>query len=308
MEKVEVMMGGNMEDAFQVTERCANGLDFIYVEVEYWYGTFFDKKMKYNLLKDVCQFGQDLKCRYNCIRNIDAELNPLDIVDYFDPFNPVMWKDQKTQINELDFLIDRPSLVSYTRSQYWDITFNWQCEALSKFADTNNKRHSRLFIQYSAENPTYLKCFGTESVAENFLGDFLDGTYAPPLGNMYKVEYEYLRKLEDANYICPACACTTYTQNHYVTSSNIYGNQIMGSLWFTYGLFLPQYNTGLPPGQTIFKIAKNNLKENKLSISPNPFVNNLKIINSGIAINKVSVFDSNHNLILESKGNFENSL
>jgi hypothetical protein len=276
-----------------ISDRCKAGLDFIYVEVEYWGNNDpFDARNDYNKLINCLQLGQDLRCRYTCIKNIDCEFKPVG-------GGAVDGKTFDEQIDEVDFLASRPSIVHYVPSANWDDTYDWRCHVFAKFASTTNKPGSRLYIQYSGEReviknqPAFEKCFGTVTVNQPYLGEYLNGG-ASPSGNMYSVEEAFRLKYDDLSYPCQYTGNTNlYTENH-ASVGNPYGNYIQGFLWFTYSMFLSQYNPAI--SQNIYRLADpehelTTIMTNELLITPNPILETFTLQNNSADIERVELYD-----------------
>jgi hypothetical protein len=263
-----------------ISERCSRGFDFLYVEVEYWSTIQFpdpilDQLPAYENFKNCLNLAQLLKCKYTCLRSIDAEFNPSSFIGV----------SKFQQIQECDFLIDRPTIPSYVRPQNAGLTFDWKCDTYRLMADPSTKKHSKIFVQLSAEKIGFVDCH-TNIGGNDFLGAYLDGS-ATPNGNMYSVEKDFVSKLEDQSYVCPNCNCTTFRDNHFYASAQD-ANEIVGSVWFAYS-FMNTYN--LLRKQ---KDDQNNvLSSQSLIVSPIPSSDwiNISLSDENIEIKNISVYD-----------------
>lgn len=225
---------GVQSNGWEIPEACYPGFDFLFIEIEYWsqhqYTTIANQNLAYNNLKLCLYLAQKLKCKWNCLRNIDAEFNPSDIAA--DLPNGYAALSRKAQIKECDLLIDQVMLVDYVVPNRASISFDYKCDVLQEFADVTTKKHSQIIMAYSAEDLSYVKCDGTG--LEYYLGTYLAGTDPfNNVGNMYSVEQDFVTLLENQNYSCPNCGCTTFLDNHF-TSTSLYANEILGSIWFAY--------------------------------------------------------------------------
>ena len=271
-------------NGWEIPETCFPAFDFLFIEVEYWsndYPTVPDKNAAYNNLKDCLYLGQKLKCKFNCIRNIDAEFNPRDIAAYSGPLGNYLALPRKTQIKECDFLIDQVMLVNYVTPSVAALSFNYKCDVLKEFADHGTKKHSQIIIAYSAEDPSYIDCHGQNM--QYYLGQYLDGTDPANTGNMYSVEQDFVNLLEVQSYRCPLCNCTTFSENHF-TNTSLDANEIAGSIWFVSSIMM-SHNLSRQSNTTISS------KEIAVSCYPNPSGEFSTISLSNSIINSIEIVD-----------------
>ncbi len=289
-------------DGWDIPEACFPAFDFLFIEVEYWsndYPTVSDKNAAYNNLKNCLYLGQKLKCKFNCLRNIDAEFNPRDIID---PNNILLPLYRTTQIKECDLLMDQVMLVNYVTPSEAAISFDYKCDVLKEFADNATKKHSQIIIAYSAEDPSFTDCHGNNMA--DYLGKYLDCTDPIYTGNMYSVEQDFVTLLENPNYLCPNCNCTTFLENHFI-NTNLDANEILGSIWFAKS-FMMDHN--------LSRQSHGSVSSNMLSISsyPNPSGEYSTVSLANSIINSIEIVDANgkpayFNKIGASEGNIDNS-
>lgn len=280
---------GAETNGWEIPEICYPGFDFLFIEIEYWsdyqYGSVALKNLAYQNLKDCLYLGQKLKCIWNCLRNIDAEFNPRDIID---PLGVYPALSRTTQIKECDRLMDQVMLVDYVTPSVANISFDYKCDVLHEFADASTKWHSQIIMAYSAEDTLYVKCDGTR--LDYYLGKYLDGTdINNHVGNMYSVEQDFVTLLENQTYSCPNCACTTFIDNHFTVNSR-YANEIIGSIWFA-SSFMQSNNLARQSGRNYSS------NDRSLACFPNPASSSSKISLSKSAMKEVELLDVNGKLI-----------
>lgn len=281
-------------NGWEIPETCFPAFDFLFIEVEYWsttqYTTIAFQNAAYNNLKDCLYLGQKLKCKFNCLRNIDAEFNPRDIAGDAN-YTPL---PRTTQIKECDYLMDQVMLVDYVRPSAAAISFDYKCDVLKEFADHGTKKHSQIIIAYSAEKVGFINCHG-QTLTTDFLGGYLDGTDPIYTGNMYSVEQDFVTLLEKQNYVCPNCACTTFLDNHF-TNTSLDANEIAGSIWFA-SSFMMSHNLSRHSNTTISS------KEITVTCYPNPSGEFSTISLSNGSIEYIEIIDINGKQIFYQNSN-----
>lgn len=286
---------GVQSTEWEVPETCLQGFDFLFIEVEYWTGaTVVDKNLAYNNLKDCLYLGQKLKCKFNCLRNIDAEFNPRDIAAYNGPQGNYSALSRTTQIKQCDALMDQVMLVNYVTPDHAAISFDYKCDVLKEFADITTKKHSQIIIANSAEKAGFVDCHGT-TLGISYLGGYLDGTDPFFTGNMYSVEQDFVTLMENPAYVCPNCACQTFVDNHFA-NTNQYANEIVGSVWFASSFMMDQ---------NLSRLANRPIGTQPVSISfstfPSSFISEIKSENGNIE--QIAVFDLTGKEVLFQKCN-----
>ncbi len=207
-------------------KNCSSRFDAFYIDYPYWNTTSSMANMQHDFenFKDILKVLQFIKCNSTCIRFIDAEFLPTDL------FKLQGWTSID-QITEADPLIDRVVFPAYTNNASG--AFNLRCKLMHYISDQFSKPGTKLFVKLNAESSSFANCNST-AAPNNYLGDYLNGTTFPS-GNMYSVEKNFVSAFENPNYVCPACNCSTYTDNHY-TSLNVQGNVLVGMIWTPYSM------------------------------------------------------------------------
>jgi hypothetical protein len=206
------------------TKRCQNNFDALYLDFPYWNTTtsMQDMQTRFQDFKDILNVMRIVKCHSVCLRNIDAEFLPSDL------FLLQGWT-AIDQITDADTLIDRVVLPAYTNDASG--VFDMSCKMMHFLSDRFSKTGTKILIKLNAESQNFTYC-NSSVQSQNYLGDYLNGTVTPN-GNMLSVEKQFVNHFNDINYVCPACHCSTYVDNHY-DANNIWGNILSGTIWGPY--------------------------------------------------------------------------
>ncbi len=212
--------------------------DALYLEYRYWNHTssLVTMQNEFTNYKSLLSVMQILKNKFQGITSVDAEFVPSGL------FTLQAWT-AIDQITEADPLADRLLIPATTNDG--TAPFNLTCKLLHYLSDRFSKPNSKIFIGLNAESSAFHYCNSTNSPQDN-LGDYLNGTVMPS-GNLYSVEKYFIDKFNDPIYVCPACGCRPYIDDHY-SLSNTSGNTLVGTIWGPYSM-MKQYN--------LFKIAGN---------------------------------------------------
>lgn len=217
---------GNEKSKSQNHLPCKGNFDALYLQYRFWDQTssLLAMQSEFEQYKEILTVMKALKCSYNCIDHIDTEFLPTDF------FKLQGWT-AIDQITDIDPLADRLMVPAFTRNAQG--VFDVSCKTLHYLSDRFSKPRSEIFLELSAESPAFNYC-NSSLTPGNFLGDYLNGTVSPS-GNMYSVEQMWLNKINDPLYVCPACNCSTFQDNHY-QSTNLPGNVIVGTIWGPYSM------------------------------------------------------------------------
>ena len=204
--------------------------DALYVEYRYWNlsSNLQTMQNEFTNFKTILSVMQILKSKYTGIRSVDAEFLPSEI------YTLQAWT-AIDQITEADPLADVLMIPAFTGNA--TDPFNITCKTFHFLSDRFSKPNSKIFLELSAESSSFNFCNSTNS-PQDFLGDYLNGITTPS-GNLYSVEKMFIDKFNDPSYMCPACSCRPFTDDHY-SLFNTSANTLAGVMWGPYTIM--KYN------------------------------------------------------------------